>query len=95
MSDKFQEGDGLEPEFQTAFPNTSETDEEFDRRMEQPEVTEILCQYGCGKPGQYFGAGPNGGELPRCAKRMSDCPMRGGVAIRAAKRAGRLGRRSF
>jgi len=88
----------MEEKFQTAFPEDiepRETDEEFDRRMEQPEVTEILCQYGCGKPGQYFGAGPNGGELPRCAKRMSDCPMRGGVAIRAAKRAGRLGRRSF
>src|SRR5271167_4171426 len=99
MSDKFQEGDGLEPnpEFQTAFPDIKrETDEEFERRIEeQSKVTELLCQYGCGQPGQYFAAGPQGGELPRCKKQISDCPARGGVAIRAAKRAGRLGRRSF
>ena len=97
MADKIQEGDGLgEPEFQTAFPNHKETDEEFDARMERESAPgELLCQYGCGRPGQYFGAGPRGGELPRCAKRISDCPARGGVAIKAARKAGRLGRRNW
>jgi len=94
MGEKFQEDD--QPEFQTAFPqNKPETDEEYDRRISQPEVNEGLCQFGCGRPGKYFAAGPQGGELPRCEKQISDCPMRGGVAIRAAKRAGRLGRRNF
>lgn len=84
MSEKFQEDDKPEEPFQTAFPE--------DRELQPGE---ILCQYGCGKPGQYFAAGPTGGELPRCAKQLSDCPMRGGVAVHAAKRAGRLGRRNF
>jgi len=94
MGDKFQESDGLEPEFQTAFPNNAETDEEFDQRMvEEAKVPEeLLCQYGCGKPGQFFGAGPRGGELPRCTKRISECPVMAKAATRAAKRAGRLGR---
>jgi len=87
MGDKIQEGDGLEPEFQTAFPNNSETDEEFDRRMEreaQPPA-QALCRYGCGQPGQYFESGPNGGEIPRCSKQMTKCP----AVHRAASRARR------
>jgi hypothetical protein len=69
-------------EFQTAFPE----DEEL-------EPGEVLCRYGCGRPGKYFGAGPQGGELPRCSLNLADCPVAGRTAIRAAKKAGRLGRR--
>src|SRR5271170_5514533 len=96
MSDKFQEGDGLEPEFQTAFPEDTkprETDEEFDRRMEEAQSGEVLCHLGCGRPGQYFASGPQGGELPRCSRKLTDCPVVGRTAIKAAKKAGRLGRR--
>jgi len=72
----------MDEKFQTAFPEDTE-----------PESGEVLCQYGCGQPGKYFGSGPRGGELPRCAAKMSDCPAVAGKATRAAKKAGRLGRR--
>jgi hypothetical protein len=86
----------MDEKFQTAFPEDTqpaETDEEFDHRMNTPESGEVLCQYGCGRPGKYFGAGPRGGELPRCSAKLIDCPKAGRTATRAAKKAGRLGRR--
>jgi hypothetical protein len=72
----------MEDKFQTAFPEDTEPD------PEQP-----LCRYGCGRPGKYFGAGPQGGELPRCSLYIADCPKAGRTAVRVAKKAGRLGRR--
>lgn len=73
MSEKFQEEE--EKPFQTAFPEDTETDEQFDARMnESAKPTQLFCQYGCGQPGQYFGDSRNPNELPRCAKRMTDCP---------------------
>lgn len=72
----------MEEKFETAFPE--------DRELEPGEV---LCQYGCGRPGKYFGAGPAGGELPRCDLYLINCPVAGRTAVRAAKRAGRLGHR--
>ena len=80
MGEKFQEDDAPEQKFQTAFP-------------EDTEPTFVECQYGCGQPGKYFGAGPQGGELPRCSRQISDCPVMGGAARRAARRAGRIPRR--
>jgi hypothetical protein len=74
-----------EEKFQTAFPEDTE--------QQEPDREHPLCQYGCGRPGVYFASGPRGGELPRCSYRISDCPMMGGKAIKAAKKAGRLGRR--
>jgi hypothetical protein len=74
--------------FQTAFPEDTEPQPEA---INPFKVGEVLCQYGCGRPGQYFSHGPLGGELPRCSKQISDCPAMGGVATKAARRAGRLG----
>lgn len=74
--------------FQTAFPEDTEPQTE---QINPAKADEVLCQYGCGRPGVYFSHGPRGGELPRCSKQISDCPMRGGVAMKAARKAGRLG----
>jgi len=99
MGDKIQEGDGLEPDFQTSFPDDPEKIKKptgFQTAFPEDEELqpgEVLCQYGCGKPGQYFGAGPQGGELPRCSVYIADCPAAGRKVARAAKNAGRLGRR--
>ena len=41
-------------------------------------MDEVYCQYGCGQPSKVWG---QRGDLPRCAKKMSDCP----VVKRAAK----------
>ena len=76
--------------FQTAFPEDTEPQPD---EIDPARADQVLCHYGCGRPGKYFASGPRGGELPRCSKQISDCPARGGVAIRAARRAGRLGRR--
>jgi len=77
----------VDDKFQTAFPEDVE-----------PKEGEILCSYGCGRPAKYgdlrggFGKGQPG-DPPRCELYHGECPKVNRAAIRAAKQAGRLGRR--
>jgi hypothetical protein len=70
-------------DFQTAFPE------------DQAAEDGVLCRYGCGQPAKFgnLRGGVEGGDPPRCSGKMSDCPVVKGTALRAAKKAGRLGHR--
>ena len=52
-------------------------------------MEEILCQYGCGRPGKVW---DRRGDLPRCARKVSDCPVVAKEALRARKAAALRGR---
>ena len=61
-------------------------------------MDKILCYYGCGQEAKFGnlrqGSGySQPGDMPRCSKQMSDCPVVRQKALRAAKINGRLGRR--
>jgi len=84
---------GMSAKFQTAFP------EDFPEERD-PDV--IMCRWGCGQPAKYGNLRPGlqGGDPPCCSGdpktgRVSkgECPAIKGAALRAARRAGRLGRR--
>jgi hypothetical protein len=94
----------MEEKFQTAFPGEKEEvkapegfQTAFPEDNQSVDPQKPVCAFGCGQQAKYGNlrviANGQDGDLPRCSKFKSDCPVIRGSALRAARRAGRLGKR--
>ena len=60
--------------FQTAFPEDTEPQPE---EINPFKVGEVLCQYGCGRPGKYFSHGPDGWRITTLREESQRLPCEG------------------
>ena len=60
--------------FQTAFPEDTEPQPEA---INPFKVGEVLCQYGCGRPGAYFSHGADGWRTTALLKADKRLPCDG------------------